>query len=161
MIRNFDARPLDAALVDRVVAAGLRGPSAGHTQGVDLVVLETPAETGRYWDAVLPIKMFDYLAAGRPIVSTPRLATAALLQRHGAGLIAAGEGPADLAEPIGRLLADEDLSRRLGVAARRAAETTYDWNVIGRRLAEDILRREEPLRWLRRRVSVIRTRVLR
>jgi nitroreductase len=54
MIRNFDARPLDPAAVDRVVAAGLRGPSAGHTQGVDLVVLEGPAQTGRYWDAALP-----------------------------------------------------------------------------------------------------------
>ena len=127
----------------------------------DIAVLVIPHPANPYWDAVLPIKMFDYMAAGRPIVSTPRLATAALLQRHGAGLIAAGEGPADLAEPIGRLLADEGLSHRLGVAARRAAETTYDWNVIGRRLAEDILRREEPLRWLRRRVSVIRTRVLR
>ena len=54
MIRNFDARPLDVAVVDRVVAAGLRGPSAGHTQGVELVVLEGPAQTARYWDAALP-----------------------------------------------------------------------------------------------------------
>jgi glycosyltransferase involved in cell wall biosynthesis len=127
--------------------------------GTRVVVLPHPA--GAYMDAAVPIKLFDYMAAARPIVSTPRLATAALLQRHGAGLIAAGEGPADLAEPIGRLLADEGLSRRLGVAARRAAETTYDWNLIGRRLAEDILRREEPLRWLRRRFSVIRTQLLR
>ena len=55
MVRSFDGRPLDPAAVDRVVAAGLRGPSAGHTQGVDLVVLEGSAQTGRYWDAALPV----------------------------------------------------------------------------------------------------------
>jgi nitroreductase len=54
MVRNFDERPLDGATVDRVVAAGVRAPSAGHTQGVDLVVLQGRPQTDRYWDAALP-----------------------------------------------------------------------------------------------------------
>lgn len=54
MTRCFEDRPLDAELVERILAAGLRGPTAGHTQGVDLLVLEGPAQTGRYWDAALP-----------------------------------------------------------------------------------------------------------
>jgi nitroreductase len=53
MVRSFDGRPLAAADVDRIVAAGLRAPSAGFTQGVDLLVLEGPEDTGRYWDAAL------------------------------------------------------------------------------------------------------------
>ena len=54
MVRSFEERALDPAVVDRIVDAGRRGPTAGHTQAVDLLVLEGPDETGRYWDAALP-----------------------------------------------------------------------------------------------------------
>lgn len=55
MVRSFHDRPLDPPVVDAIVAAGLRGPSAGFTQGVELLVLQGPEETGRYWDAALPV----------------------------------------------------------------------------------------------------------
>lgn len=54
MVRNFDSRPLSPELVDRIVANALRGPSAGFTQGTELLVLEGPDQTGRYWDACFP-----------------------------------------------------------------------------------------------------------
>lgn len=54
MTRSFADRVVDPELVERILAAGLRGPSAGHTQGVDLLVLEGPAQTDRYWDTALP-----------------------------------------------------------------------------------------------------------
>jgi nitroreductase len=72
MTRSFEARSLDPAVVDRIVAAGLRAPSAGHTQGVDLLVLAGPEETGRYWDAALP-------ATDRPSFPWPGLLLAPLL----------------------------------------------------------------------------------
>lgn len=59
MIRSFQERELDPAVVDRIVSAGLRGPTAGHTQAVDLLVLAGAEETGRYWDAALPIASRD------------------------------------------------------------------------------------------------------
>lgn len=54
MVRSFEDTALPAPVVDRILAAGLRGPSAGHTQGVDLLVLSGHLETARYWDATLP-----------------------------------------------------------------------------------------------------------
>ncbi len=54
MVRNFDSRPLPTELVERVVANALQGPSAGFTQGVELLVLEGPEQTARYWDACFP-----------------------------------------------------------------------------------------------------------
>ena len=53
MIRNFDDRPLPPACVERLLANARRGPSAGFTQGFELLVLEGPTETSRYWDASL------------------------------------------------------------------------------------------------------------
>lgn len=54
MTRSFVDRDVDPELVERILAAGLRAPTAGHTQGVDLLVLDGPSQTGRYWDAALP-----------------------------------------------------------------------------------------------------------
>ena len=51
MTRNFTGRPLDRAVVDDLLAAALRAPSAGNTQGRDFVVLEGPEETSQYWRA--------------------------------------------------------------------------------------------------------------
>ena len=50
MVRSYDPeRPVPAATVDLLVAAALRAPSAGHTQGVSLLVLAAPAEVSDYW----------------------------------------------------------------------------------------------------------------
>jgi nitroreductase len=54
MVRNFDSRPLPPELVERILANAQRGPSAGFTQGAELLVLEGRAQTGRYWDACFP-----------------------------------------------------------------------------------------------------------
>lgn len=54
MVRNFDGRPLEGEVVERILANGMRGPSAGFTQGVELLVLEGPEQTRRYWDACFP-----------------------------------------------------------------------------------------------------------
>jgi nitroreductase len=51
MTRNFTGRPLDPAVVDTLLRDALRAPSAGNTQGCELVVLTGTAETTRYWDA--------------------------------------------------------------------------------------------------------------
>jgi nitroreductase len=54
MVRDFDDRPVDAALLDRLLDAARRAPSAGNTQGWHFVVLEGSAQTKPFWDAALP-----------------------------------------------------------------------------------------------------------
>ena len=54
MVRNFDDRPLASGVVERLVDNARRGPSAGFTQGVDLLVLEGPEQTAAYWNVSLP-----------------------------------------------------------------------------------------------------------
>ncbi|MDQ6726912.1 MAG: nitroreductase family protein [Actinomycetota bacterium] len=54
MARRFEPTPLAPGVADRLLSAGLRGPTAGFTQAVDLLALEGGNQTGRYWDAALP-----------------------------------------------------------------------------------------------------------
>lgn len=49
-IRSYDPdRPVTESELSRVLDAGLRTPSAGHTQAVELLVLTTPQDRERYW----------------------------------------------------------------------------------------------------------------
>jgi nitroreductase len=52
MVRSFDSAPLGSEVVERVVGAALRAPTAGNTGGTAWVVLSGPDETALYWDAV-------------------------------------------------------------------------------------------------------------
>lgn len=55
MVRNYDpARPVPPEARERILAAALRAPSAGFTQGCDLLVCETPADLSAFWDATTP-----------------------------------------------------------------------------------------------------------
>jgi glycosyltransferase involved in cell wall biosynthesis len=94
-----------------------------------------------YYDAVLPVKLFDGMAAGRPTVSTPRHETAQLLTERDAGIVASSDRPEDLAQAIQSVLRDEERARQLGGNARRAAVEEFDWGVISDRLADAVLSR--------------------
>ncbi len=49
MCRNFSERSVEPAVVDRLLAAARRAPSAGNTQGWAFVVLEGPEQTAGFW----------------------------------------------------------------------------------------------------------------
>jgi len=50
MVHVFEQRPVDPALIDRLLDIARRGPSAGFSQGTDFLVLDDPAALGRFWD---------------------------------------------------------------------------------------------------------------
>jgi len=88
MVRAYDGRPVDGAVLDRVLDAARRAPSAGNSQGLDLVVLRGPEETARYWDVALPVgpgrnrfRWQGLLAA--PVLVLPVVAAEAYAVRYG------------------------------------------------------------------------------
>ena len=54
MVRSFEDRPVDHAIVERMLANAQRAPSAGFSQGWAFLVLEGRDQTGKYWDALWP-----------------------------------------------------------------------------------------------------------
>ena len=49
MVRDYDGRPVDPDVVDRVIAAGFRAPSAGFSQGFAVLVLTSDDDRARFW----------------------------------------------------------------------------------------------------------------
>jgi nitroreductase len=86
MCRDFDGRTVDPALVDRLLDAARRGPSAGHTQGLAFLVLDTPDAVGRFWDVNLPAERratFAFPGLVRaPVVVVPCVSAAAYVTRY-------------------------------------------------------------------------------
>ena len=50
MVRSFAADPVDPVVVETVIQAALRAPSAGNTAGTSWVVLEGADQTSAYWE---------------------------------------------------------------------------------------------------------------
>jgi nitroreductase len=51
MVRRYADRPVDPAVVERMLANAVRAPSAGFSQGWAFLVLDTPADVARFWAA--------------------------------------------------------------------------------------------------------------
>jgi nitroreductase len=51
MVRSFSSEPVAEDMVDRIVGAALRSPTAGNTRGTAWLVLEGPTQTAAYFDA--------------------------------------------------------------------------------------------------------------
>jgi len=115
------------------------GLSAALAAVTVLTILWPPHE---YYDVALPVKLFDGAAAGRPQLVTPRTETAAVVRREGIGVVTSGDEPEAIAADLVTLLQDRATMEALGARARQVAETTFDWRVVGERIADEVLRRE-------------------
>ncbi|CAN5779807.1 hypothetical protein BH23ACT2_BH23ACT2_17510 [soil metagenome] len=53
MVRAFRSDPVAPATVRHLCDLARRSPSAGHSQGVSMLVLDSPEAVGRYWEITL------------------------------------------------------------------------------------------------------------
>jgi glycosyltransferase involved in cell wall biosynthesis len=74
-----------------------------------------------------PIKLFEYMAAGRPVVTSKVGAIPEVLKHGENALLVAPGGVTELVAAIVRLLNDKSLAERLGASARRDARA-YSWD---------------------------------
>jgi nitroreductase len=85
MIRNYDERPVDPAIVDRALRNATRAPSAGFSQGWGFLVLDTPEDVRRWWSVTADLTAPDDWLTGMmraPVVIVPCSSKAAYLRRY-------------------------------------------------------------------------------
>jgi glycosyltransferase involved in cell wall biosynthesis len=86
-----------------------------------------------HYQTTLPVKLFDSLACGRPVVSTNCKETAKVLLTYQCGSVA-DFNSMDLAAKITNLLLDRNTASRMGANGRRAVERVYNWNNMARKM---------------------------
>lgn len=92
-----------------------------------LLIPPSRAPLQRFRNCVLPMKLFAYLAAGRPILAPDSPDTAELLMDEENALLVAPECPEAAATALDRLLAEPGLGARLGARAQKLSkDLTWD-----------------------------------
>jgi glycosyltransferase involved in cell wall biosynthesis len=81
---------------------------------------------GNYVQAY-PVKLFEYMAAGLPVIATDVPLWREVLERHGCGICVPHGSPRLLGEAIGALLDDDERARGMGERGRAAAVEHYSW----------------------------------
>ncbi|MGH3360867.1 MAG: nitroreductase family protein [Nocardioides sp.] len=85
MVRRYDDRPVDPAVVDRMLEHAIRAPSAGFSQGWAFLRLDTPSDVDRFWRSTSPEGAGSAWLAGMrtaPVVIVPLSHKAAYLDRY-------------------------------------------------------------------------------
>ena len=81
---------------------------------------------GNYVEAY-PVKLFEYMAAGLPVIATDVPLWREVLETHGCGVCVPHGSPERLGAAIGELLDDDERARGMGERGRAAAVEHYSW----------------------------------
>jgi glycosyltransferase involved in cell wall biosynthesis len=120
LVAHERAEDLVASGVLKIVDRQPREAMASYLALADVLV------SPRAYGGNLPLKVFDYLAAGRPIVATDIPTHRTVLAEDRAVLVAPETDA--LAQGILSVLADPARAERLGRAARRYARMHFGWS---------------------------------
>ncbi|WP_159500663.1 glycosyltransferase family 4 protein [Microbacterium sp. 18062] len=127
-----EAASLRRRALDRSVEVEFTGAVAPSTipsrlSGLDVGVAPYPAAGDDYFS---PLKVFEYLAAGLPVVAS-RVGQIPGIVEHGVtGLLVAPGSPEALAEALASLRDAPVALRAMAAAAREAAVARHDWSRV-------------------------------
>ncbi len=111
---------LDRAGVGRLMAGSMAGLVTLHPQP-------------NYLDA-LPVKMFEYMAAGIPVIASDIPLWRGIIESAGCGMCVDPLDPVAIAASIDYLVSNPELARHMGQNGRRAIVEQYNWPVESNKL---------------------------
>jgi glycosyltransferase involved in cell wall biosynthesis len=95
-------------------------------------------EEGLNETGISPLKIFEYMACGRPIITNPVGGLDALFREHEIGVTIHSMDPHDWEKPIKDLLGDPDKMKTLGDNGYRAVQTHYSWGAICKKIGSSL-----------------------
>ncbi len=93
-----------------------------------------PHVKSEHTDTTLPNKLFDYMALGKPVISSDLIPVVRILKEYGCGLIFKSGDPESLAQQIEKAL-DSELLKKLGVNGQKAVKERFRWDIDEKILA--------------------------
>ena len=111
----------------RIDALGQLGrPGIGHLRASSRAGLITPHATPGHLGAP-PATMFEYMAAGIPVIASDFPPWRAVVEAHACGLCVDPRDPPAIAAAIDYLASHPDIARRMGENGRKAVCARYNW----------------------------------
>ncbi len=127
----------------KLVLAGRRNDKSENGGGYDyLGVLDRSGVNALYADAVVglvllqplenyrtsrPIKMYEYMAAGLPVVASNFPEWRSIIEENGCGLCVPADDPEAVGRAISIFIDDRNYAQEVGIRGRRAIEEKYNW----------------------------------
>jgi glycosyltransferase involved in cell wall biosynthesis len=124
--------PLRARLGERLLAPGMVPPDAvpGYLRAFDVCAM-TPPWNDFFAYYTSPLKLFEYMASGTPLVASDLPSTAEVIRDGVNGLLVPPSDAAALADALRRLRDDPALGQRLAAQAAREVQD-YTWDARAR-----------------------------
>jgi glycosyltransferase involved in cell wall biosynthesis len=85
-----------------------------------------------------PVKIFDYMACGKPVVASKIPGTTDIFDRSGAVWLIDPENKDALAAASVDILADDEKANEMGMKGRRLVETHYDRKVLTNKILTEV-----------------------
>jgi glycosyltransferase involved in cell wall biosynthesis len=98
-----------------------------------------PHHATAHWNFTIQNKMFDYMAAGLPVIVSSMPPAARIVRETEAGVVFADRDPVALAALL-RHFPGPDARAAMGAAGRKAVSSRYNWDVDGARLVASLVR---------------------
>lgn len=87
MTRRFDPSPIATTMLEELLATALRAPSAGFSQGIDLLVLSSESRRAQFWELASEASWREQPNAqqlmGAPTIVVPVADPLAYVERYG------------------------------------------------------------------------------
>jgi glycosyltransferase involved in cell wall biosynthesis len=83
-----------------------------------------------------PVKLFDYMACGRPVVASKISGSTDIFENSGAVKLIKPEDPAILADTILDLLVDENKAQQIGKKGREIVVAQYDRKILAKKISD-------------------------
>lgn len=75
----------------------------------------------------LPVKMFEYMAAGLPVIASDFPLWREIIDKHKCGICVSPKNPEEVREAVESLLADRDRAQEYGRNGRKVVEEHFNW----------------------------------
>jgi glycosyltransferase involved in cell wall biosynthesis len=89
--------------------------------------------TPNHYDA-LPIKMFEYMAAGLPLISSDFPLWKKIIEEEQCGICINPDNVEEITRSIDKILKNKEAAMKMGQNGRRAIETKYNWGIEEKKL---------------------------
>jgi glycosyltransferase involved in cell wall biosynthesis len=131
LVADLSARKLLEAACAHLTGAVAPSQVPGLVASMDVAIAPYPPLSAFYFS---PLKVYEYMAAGRPVIASRIGQLANLIEDGVNGLLCPAGDPVALAAALDRLRREPELRARLGRAARATVLRHHTWEAVARRI---------------------------